>query len=65
MQYWPRDLAQRLGRRLGLQHELQSMADEQIAPYLESRLASIPIQDFLTDVPIGTNPADPTPTNDD
>lgn len=52
MQYWPRQLAQLLGERLGIRHELQSMSDREIEPYLESRLASIPIEDFLIGVSI-------------
>ena len=50
MQFWPRELAQRLGKRLGVQHELQTMPDSQIAGYLRTQLATIPIQDFLADV---------------
>ena len=47
MQYWPRDLAQRLERRLGYQHELGSMADDRINQYLRDKLANIPIEEFL------------------
>jgi hypothetical protein len=47
MQYWPRDLAQRLERRLGYRHELGSMSDERISEYLKARLTSIPIEEFL------------------
>ncbi len=50
MQFWPRELAQRLGKRLGIQHELQTMPDSQIASYLRAQLATIPMQDFLADV---------------
>lgn len=52
MQYWPRELAQKLGARLGLQHELQKMRDEQMHAYLQTKLSDIPIQDFLTGVSI-------------
>jgi hypothetical protein len=52
MQYWPRELAQKLGTRLGLQHELQKMPDDQIHGYLETKLLDIPIQDFLAGVSI-------------
>ncbi len=50
MQYWPRDLAQRLGNRLGFKHKLQTMPDSKIADYLERELASLRIQDFLVGV---------------
>jgi hypothetical protein len=52
MQYWPRTLAQRLGERLGFEHELQTMPDEQIPDYLRSKLATIPVQAFLADVSV-------------
>lgn len=50
MQYWPRELAQRLGRRIGFRHELQDMPDAQIEAYLAMKLEAIPVQDFLTGV---------------
>ncbi len=52
MQYWPRDLAQRLGERLGFTHELQQMPDREISGYMADKLQGIPIQDFLTGVAI-------------
>ncbi len=54
MKYWPRDLAQRLGARLGIKHELQKMADGKIGDYLERKLDVIPVQEFL----VGVSPAD-------
>lgn len=50
MQYWPRDLAQRIKKRLNYKHELCSTPDDQIGDYLKKRLASIPIEDFLVGV---------------
>jgi hypothetical protein len=50
MQYWPQDLARRLGQRLGLEHELQTMPQGEIRDYLNTKLETIPIQDFLSDV---------------
>ncbi|MBI3738598.1 MAG: CfrBI family restriction endonuclease [Chloroflexi bacterium] len=50
MQYWPRDLAQRLDKRLAYKHELRSMPDEAIGEYLKTRLADIRIEEFLTGV---------------
>ena len=48
MQYWPRDLAQRLERRLNYHHELSTMSDEQVSEYLRTKIASVSIEDFLT-----------------
>jgi hypothetical protein len=50
MQHWTRYLAQRLKERLDIEHELQDMPDEAIEPYLSSRLATVPVEDFLTGV---------------
>lgn len=47
MQYWPRELAQRLGQRIGFQHKLQDISDDQIESYLRTALADIPIADLL------------------
>jgi hypothetical protein len=52
MQYWPKDLAQRIGRRFGYRHELQNMPDEKIRSYLSEKLAGIPIQEFLIGVSV-------------
>ncbi|MGI8588779.1 MAG: CfrBI family restriction endonuclease [Chloroflexia bacterium] len=50
MQYWPRDVARRLGQRFGFKHELQTMADDKMPEYLASKLAAIQLQDFLVGV---------------
>lgn len=50
MQYWPSDLARRMYKRLGYKHELTDMPDEGIDTYLEEKLRTIPIQDFLVGV---------------
>lgn len=50
MQHWPKLLAQRLGERLGYQHELQTMSDDEINNYLAGKLAPVAIQDFLIGV---------------
>ncbi len=50
MQYWPRELAQKLGLRLGLRHELQTMADNEMSAYLAEKLRTIPVQDFLSGI---------------
>lgn len=50
MQYWPRELAQKLGVRLGIRHELQEMPDSKIGDYLARKLELIPVQDFLVGI---------------
>jgi hypothetical protein len=50
MQYWVRDLARKLGERFGVEYELQKLDNGEISPYLEKRLAAIPVQDFLSGV---------------
>lgn len=50
MQYWPRDLAKRLEKRLGHKHALCTMSDDRIEDYLQAKLAKIQIQDFLSGV---------------
>ncbi len=53
-QRWPKLLAQRIEERLGYQHELTTLPDDQLSGYLERKLAPVPIQDFL----IGVSPTD-------
>lgn len=50
MKYWPRELAQRLGARLGIKHPLQRMPDDEISDYLEKELSAISVQEFLVGV---------------
>jgi len=50
MKYWPKELAQKLGNRLGIKHELQTMPDGKISEYLAGKLETIAVQDFLTGV---------------
>ncbi|MBI5292159.1 MAG: CfrBI family restriction endonuclease [Chloroflexi bacterium] len=50
MQYWPRDLAKRLEKRVGYIHPLSKMPDGKIEDYLRSKLETIRIQDFLSGV---------------
>src|SRR5205085_11148810 len=50
MKYWPKELAQKLGNRVGIKHELQTMPDGEISDYLARKLAGIPVQDFLVGV---------------
>jgi hypothetical protein len=52
MQYWPRELAQRLSKHMGYLHELSTISDEVIGKYLEDKLKTIRVQEFLTGVSV-------------
>lgn len=52
MQYWVRDLARRLGSRLGFTHPIQTLSDHELELYLANRLNEVQIQDFLVGVPM-------------
>jgi len=52
MQFWIRELARKLGNRLGIIHELQKMSDDEIGDYLERQLEKIPVQEFLSGVTV-------------
>src|SRR5581483_6390521 len=51
MQYWPRDLAQRLGSQLAFSHPIQTMNDAAVEEYMATKMQSLPIEDFM----IGTS----------
>lgn len=63
MQYWPRDLAQRLEARLGYKHELCDMSDGKIGDYLKAKLSTVPIEEFL--VGMSVKVADDIETQED
>lgn len=50
MQYWVRELAQRLGVRMGIKHELQTISEDAIEEYLRHKLTQIRVQDFLSGI---------------
>jgi hypothetical protein len=50
MQYWVRELAQRLGGRMGIKHELQTISGDAIEEYLRHKLTQIRVQDFLSGI---------------
>ena len=52
MQFWVKDLAVRLGKRLSIKHELQKMGDEEVSDYLKEKLTHICVQDFLSGVSV-------------
>jgi hypothetical protein len=47
MACWPQLVAQELNRVLGFQHDLVSMSQTEVAPFLKQRLASVPLEDFV------------------
>ena len=58
MQFWAKELAQKLGSRLGVRHELQVMDDDAIGGYLAKKLLTMPVQDFLSGVSVEELEAD-------
>ncbi len=50
MGYWVRELAQKLTVRFGAEYELEEIPDEKLRDFLNERLATIPVQEFLTGV---------------
>jgi hypothetical protein len=52
MQYWPRELARRLARRVEFTHPIQIMDDGKVAQYLSQRVAEMPILEFVSRVEI-------------
>jgi hypothetical protein len=52
MQYWPRELAIKMGNRFNFTHPLQTMPDNEIADYVRGMLDPIAIQEFLNEVSI-------------
>ena len=50
MQYWPQQLARSLGRRLNVEHVLQTMPEAEMSSYLAAKLANIRVQDLLIGV---------------
>lgn len=58
MKYWVKELAQKLGTRLGIRHELQRMEDDAVAAYLERKLSGVPVQDFLGGVSVAEETGD-------
>jgi len=55
MQYWPRDLAQRLEKRMGYKHPLCSMPDAKIGGYLRAKMPRVSIENFLAGLSPGDN----------
>ncbi len=55
IQYWPRDLAQRLEKRMGYKHLLCSMPDAKIGGYLRAKMPHVSIENFLAGLSPGDN----------
>lgn len=47
MQFWPKELAQRIKSRLGYESEILSVPDSELSAFLEDRIRFVPISDFL------------------
>lgn len=47
-QYWPRQVALRLGERLGFEHPIQKMADEQVSVFLKRAISTVPLQEYVS-----------------
>lgn len=58
MKYWPKELAYKMKLTLGLEHKLLKMPDEMIAQYLEDKIKTINILDFLNNIMIDSDVAD-------
>jgi len=52
MQYWPRELARRLGQRFEFKHELQKMQDSKMSEYFIQKLRAINVEGFVGGVDI-------------
>jgi hypothetical protein len=52
MQYWPKELCNRLTERFGFENEIQKIDDKDLKEYLRNKLGEIKIQDFLNDVTV-------------
>lgn len=50
--YWPKLIAQVLGRTLGFKHELVEMPEADIEDFLKSKLADVPLERFIGQVQI-------------
>lgn len=49
--YWPQSVAVELGKILGFKHDLINMPESYIDAYVNERLKSVPIQDFISSLP--------------
>jgi hypothetical protein len=47
MQFWPKELAQRIKSRLGLETEILHIPDSELSAFLERRIRLVPLLDFL------------------
>lgn len=54
MQFWPKELAQRIQVRLGYESEILRIPDAKLSEFLESKIRSVPLLDFLNvNLPLG------------
>lgn len=52
MQCWPREVAQKLHKRLGFEHPLMYMSDLEVGELIRDRLATMPVQEFVGGVSV-------------
>ena len=52
MQYWPKELAIKLGKRFNFIHPLQTMPTAEVNSYIQTCLSQLSVQDFLNNVSI-------------
>ena len=45
--YWPQQVARTLNQVLGFDHELVTMSQPRISEFLEDKLSSVPLEDFI------------------
>lgn len=50
MQYWPRQLAQKLKTRFSFVHDMQTMQDSKLNAFLKESLSQINVQEFLSNI---------------
>lgn len=51
---WPKLIAVELHNRLGFSHEMVNMADKDVCAYLRSKMAQVPLQDFIPRISLET-----------
>ncbi len=50
MQYWPRELGNKLHERFGFTHEMLDLTDHELHTYIQERLDRIAVQEFLSGI---------------
>ena len=53
MQYWPRELAERLAVQAGSAYPIQSVTDSEMKRFLDAKMQEIPLLDFVNNSQVG------------